>query len=181
GIIRGRWDVDGYQFNLGLARSWFIGEEISALPKAERDSFPSRDSLAAAIQGVAAPVRQDDLAAVRADIERVAGGQVLSGLKRRLLGARGVSDLVHWNRVEGLALGAGVVWRGAGEARELRALGGYGFAGGRATGTVTAVLRPRGGRGTFEAEGYRAVRDVGDVPVIAPLLNSLGRQELGDH
>jgi hypothetical protein len=180
GIIRGRWAVDGYQFNLGLARSWFAGEEISALPKAERDSFPWRGSLAAAIQGAAEPVRQDDLAAVRAEIERVAGGQALSGLKARLLGGRRVSDFLHWNRVEGLALGSGVVWRGGGEARELRALGGYGFAGGRATGSVTAVARPRGGRATFEAEGYRTVRDVGDVPVIAPLLNSLGGQELGD-
>ena len=180
GIIRGRWDVDGYLFNLGLVRSWFAGEEISALPKAERDSFPWRESLGAAIQGVAEPVRQDDLAAVRAEIARVAGGQALSGLKARLLGARRVSDLVHWNRVEGLALGAGVVWRGGGDARELRAVGGYGFADGRATGSVTAVARSRGGRGTFEAEGYRAVRDVGDVPVIAPLLNSLGGQELGD-
>jgi hypothetical protein len=180
GIIRGRWDVDGYQFNLGLARSWFAGEEISALPKAERDSFPWRGSLAAAIQGGAEPVRQDDLAAVRAEIARVAGGQALSGLKTRLLGGRRVSDFLHWNRVQGLALGSGVVWRGGGEARELRAFAGYGFADGRATGSVTALARPQGGRGTFEAEGYRAVRDVSDVPVIAPLLNSLGGQELGD-
>jgi len=44
---------------------------------------------------------------------------------------------------------------------------------------VTAVARPDQ-RGTFEAEGYRVVRDVGDVPVISPLFNSLGGQELGD-
>src|SRR5258705_538950 len=75
GIIRGRWEVDGYQFNLGLVASWFAGAEISALPKPELDAFPWRDSLGAAIQGVAQPVRQDDLAAVRAEIERVAGGQ----------------------------------------------------------------------------------------------------------
>jgi hypothetical protein len=180
GIIRARWNVDGYQFNLGLVRGWFLGEEISALPKAERDSFPWPQPLAVAIQGMADPVRQDDLAAVRAEIERVAGRQVLSGLKARLLGARSVSELAHWNRVEGLTLGAGMVWRGGagGEARELRALGGYGFAGGRATGNVTALARQ--GQGTFQAEAYRAVRDVGDVPVIAPLLNSLGGQELGD-
>jgi hypothetical protein len=178
GIIRGRWDVDGYQFNLGLVNSWFAGEEISALPKAERDSFPWRGSLAAAIQGEAEPVRQDDLAAVRAEIARVAGGQVVSGLKARLFGARSVSDLAHWNRVEGLALGAGAVWRGGGDARALRLFGGYGFAGGRVTGRASALVRRA--RGTFTVEGYRAVRDVGDVPVIAPLLNSLGGQELGD-
>lgn len=179
GIIRGRWDIDGYVFNVGLALNWFGGDEISSVPKAERDSFPWREPLATAIQGVAQPVRQDDLAAVRAEIARVAGRQALSGLKTRLLGARRVSDLVHWNRVEGLALGAGFVWRGGNQTRELRVLGGYGFAGGRATGRVTAVARPSR-RATFEAEGYRVVRDVGDVPVISPLLNSLGGQELGD-
>ena len=180
GIIRGRWDIDGYVFNLGLARTWFGGDEISSVPKAERDSFPWREPLATAMRGAAQPVRQDDLAAVRAEIERVAGRQALSGLKSRLLGARRVSDLVHWNRVEGLALGAGFVWRGGNQARELRVLGGYGFAGRRATGRVTAVARAGKRRGTFEAEGYRVVRDVGDQPVISPLLNSLGGQELGD-
>jgi len=39
GIIRGRWQVDGYQLNLGLAASWFAGDEITAVPKTERDSF----------------------------------------------------------------------------------------------------------------------------------------------
>ena len=178
GVIRGRWEVDGYQFNLGLVSSWFAGDEITALPKAERDSFPWRGSLAAAIQGEAEPVRQDDLAAVRAEIARVGGGQVVSRLKARLLGAASVSDLAHWNRVEGLALGAGAVWRGGGDARALRLLGGYGFSAGRVTGRVTADVRAAGGG--FSVEGYRVVRDVGDVPVIAPLLNSLGGQELGD-
>ena len=46
-------------------------------------------------------MREDDLAAVRAEIARVAGKQALSGLQTRLLGAQSVSDLVHWNRVEG--------------------------------------------------------------------------------
>jgi len=178
GIIRGRWNVDGYVLNLGLVRSWFSGDEITSVPRAERDSFPWPEPLTTAIQGMAEPVRQDDLAAVRAEIARVAGGQALSGLKTRLLGAQCVSDLVHWNRVEGLALGAGIVWRGGGDARELRVLGGYGFAGGGATGRVTAGVRH--GRGTFEAAGYRVVRDVGDVPVISRLINSLSGQELGD-
>jgi hypothetical protein len=177
GIIRGRWEVDGYELNLGLARSWFAGEEISALPKAERDSFPWPEPLDAAIRGVAEPVRQDDLAEVRAEIARVAGGLALSGVKPRLLGTERVSDLARWNRVEGLALGAGAVWRSENAARELRVLGGYGFAGEHATGRVTALVRH--GRGTIEAEGYRSVRDVGDVPVISPLFNSIGGQELG--
>src|SRR2546428_3623221 len=55
GIIRGRWEIDGYALNLGLATSWFAGEEITAVPKAERDSFPWTEPLDAAVQAGAQP------------------------------------------------------------------------------------------------------------------------------
>ena len=178
GIIRGRWEVDGYEFNLGLAASWFTGEEITAAPGSERDSFPWAVPLEAAIQDIAEPVRRNDLEAVRAEVERIAGRRALTGLKARRLGARRLSDLVHANRVEGLVPGAGLVWRGGGERLELRALAGYGFADRRPKGIVS-VTGARG-RGGFEASAYREVRDVSDAPVIAPLLNSLAAQEFGD-
>jgi hypothetical protein len=179
GIIRARWEIDGYSFNLGLAPSWFAGDEITFLPKAERDSFPWKEPLGAALQDVAEPVRQNDLARVRAEVEQIAGRQALSGLKARRLGVRGVSDLLHANRVEGLAVGAGIVLRGGGggERRELRALASYGFADHRAKGMLAAV--ERGGRGALEVAVYREVRDVSDAPVIAPLVNSFSSQEFG--
>jgi hypothetical protein len=177
GIIRARWEIDGYAFNLGLAKSWFAGDEITFLPKAERDSFPWAQPLSAALQDVAEPVRQNDLARVRAEVEQIAGHRALTGLKSHRLGVRGVSDLVHANRVEGLAVGAGVVLRGGGERRELRVLGSYGFADHRPKGAVSAVDRQ--GRSALEATVYREVRDVGDTPVIAPLLNSFSAQEFG--
>ena len=175
GIIRGRWEIDGYVFNVGLADQWFAGEEITMLPKAQRDSFPWTDALAAAIQDIAEPVRAGDLQAVRAEVSRIAGRRALSGLKARRLGARGVSDLLHANRVEGLAAGAGFVWRTPGDGFELRALGSYGFADRRGKGVV-ALTSADG----VELAAYRQVRDVADVPVIAPLLNSIAAQEFGD-
>jgi hypothetical protein len=179
GIIRARWEIDNYAFNLGLAQSWFAGDEITFLPKAERDSFPWKQPLAAALQDVAEPVRQNDLERVRAQVEEIAGRRALSGLKARRLGVRGVSDLVHANRVEGLAVGAGIVLRGegGGERRELRALTSYGFADRRAKGSLAAI--ERGGRGAVELGLYREIRDVGDSPVIAPLVNSFSSQEFG--
>jgi len=178
GIIRGRWEIDGYALNLGLATSWFAGEEITSVPKAERDSFPWTEPLDAAVQAVAEPVRRGDLERVRAEVQEIAGRRALSGLPPRRLGVRGFSDVVHANRVEGLAVGAGFVWRGGGEARELRALASYGMADDRAKGEVTVT--ERWGRVTLEAGAYRAVRDVADQPVIAPVLNSFASQELGD-
>src|SRR2546428_1484145 len=106
GIIRARWEIDGYVLNLGLAKSWFAGDEITFLPKAERDSFPWKEPLGAALQDIAEPVRQNDLERVRAEGEQIAGRRALTGLKGRRLGVRGVSDLLHANRVEGLAAGA---------------------------------------------------------------------------
>jgi hypothetical protein len=178
GIIRAHWIVDGYVFNVGLAASWFAGREITALPKAERDSFPWPETLGQAIQGAAQPLERGDLEKMRAAVERIAGRHALSGLEPHALGARRASDLVHANRVEGLTLGAGGVWRGGGEARELRALASYGLADRRPKARVTA--RARRGRATLTLDAYRAVRDVGDEPVIAPLLNSLAAQEFGD-
>jgi len=175
GIIRGRWEIDSYQFNLGLAESWFRGDEITALPKAQRDSFPWRGALSDAIQNVAEPVRENDLEQVRAEVSRIAGRRALTGLKRRHLGARALSELVHVNRVEGLAVGAGFVWRTPTDGFELRGLGNYGFAD-RAGMGIVALTSTDG----LELAAYRQVRDIADVPVIAPLLNSIGAQEFGD-
>src|SRR5204863_406593 len=159
GIIRARWEIDGYVLNLGLANSWFAGDEITFLPKAERDSFPWKEPLGAALQDIAEPVRQNDLARVRAEVEQIAGRRILTGLKGRRLGVRGVSDLLHANRVEGLAAGAGVVVRGGGERREPRGRVSYGFGDQRAKGALSAV--DRRGRSALDISVYREVRDVG--------------------
>jgi len=177
GIIRGRWEIDGYVFNNGLVDSWFAGEEIVALPKAQRDSFPWTGPLAAAIQGIAEPVRQGDLEAVRSEVSRIAGRRALSGLRAQRLGVRGFSDLLRANRVEGLAAGAGVVWRVPGDQLEARLHGAYGVADRRVTGGLALAV---GGRRAMELAGYRQVRDIADVPVIAPLLNSIASQEFAD-
>src|SRR2546428_529923 len=169
------WEIDGYLFNVGLATSWFQGDEITFLPKAERDSFPWREPLAQAMEAVAEPVRQNDLERVRAEVEQIAGRHALTGLKAHRLGVRGLSDLVRANRVEGLTLGAGLVWRGGGERRELRVTGSYGFSDRRPKGSVTAS--DRAGRRALELAVFREVRDVGDERVIAPLLNSFSSQE----
>ncbi|MFN2572351.1 MAG: hypothetical protein ABR537_12215, partial [Gemmatimonadales bacterium] len=175
GIIRGRWEIDGYVFNVGLSASWFRGEEITMLPKAERDSFPWRMPLSQAIQTVAEPVRQNDLQQVRAEVSRIAGRRALTGLKRQRLGARQLSELLHANRVEGLAAGAGFVWRTPGDGFELRGLASYGFADGTGKGIVSIASADG-----IELAAYRQVRQIGDGPVIAPLLNSIASQEFGD-
>jgi hypothetical protein len=175
GIIRGRWEIDNYLFNVGLANSWFAGDEIAIAPKVQRDAYPWPGPLSEAIQNIAEPVRQNDLEAVRAEASRIAGRRALSGLKRYGLGARSVSDLIHANRVEGVALGAGFVIRSRNGLYDLRALGSYGFADGAGKGAVTVTRAD-----AIDVSFYRQVRDIADVPAIAPLLNSISSQEFGD-
>ncbi|PYO94893.1 MAG: hypothetical protein DMD62_03955 [Gemmatimonadetes bacterium] len=175
GIIRGRWEIDGYQFNVGLSETQFLGEEIVALPKAVRDTFPWKVPLSAAIQDIAEPVRENDLQRVRAEVGRIAGRRAMNGLKHERLGARSLSELVHVNRVEGLALGAGFVKRTADDGFELRLLGSYGFSDREGKGVI-ALTSADG----FELSVYRQLRDIGDTRVIAPLINSITSQEFGD-
>ncbi|HET7791297.1 MAG TPA: hypothetical protein VFK78_10935 [Gemmatimonadales bacterium] len=178
GIIRGRWEIDSYQMNVGLVNSFFTGAEISPEPDSIRAQYPWREPLATAIQAIAGPVRESDLEAVRADVERIAGRHALSGLKTSSLGVPALSDLLHVNRVEGLTPGAGVVLRARADRVLVRLLGSYGTADRTAKGS--AAVEVSGGRGTLALRAYREVRDVGDTPIISPLINSLGAQEFGD-
>jgi len=178
GIIRGRWDIDGYVFNTGLTGSWFAGPEITPAPKVVRDSYPWRGSLNSAAQGVAGAVRRDDLAQVRAEVARIAGRRALSGWRHSGVSIRSASDLLHANRVQGVVPGAGAVWR-RGDF-EARVRGSYGFADRHVDGALSARLALAPAGGTLSASLYREVRDVADDPVIAPLLNSIGAQEFGN-
>src|SRR5262245_12711784 len=181
GIIRGRWDIDGYAFNTGLPASWFTGPEITPAPKAERDSFPWRGSLDSAIQRLAGPVRQDDLAQVRADVARIAGRHALSAWQHGGVRIRRAGGLVHASGGQGVVRGAVVVWRSAGMgAIELRARASYGFADRRMDGGLSAQVAFAPGAPTLSVNLSRDVLDIADEPVMAPLLNSISAQEFGD-
>src|SRR2546423_4359803 len=88
GIIRGRGEIETYVFNVGLVDRWFVGEEITAAPKAERDAFPWPQPLSAAIQEIAEPVRQGDLEKVRADVALAHGLRNLLDRGAERLGPR---------------------------------------------------------------------------------------------
>lgn len=178
GIIRGRWEIDGYRFNQGLADEVFRGgPEIVAAPEAARAQFPWADSLEYAVRDIGSPGRLIDFAAVRAQATAIARGHVLTRLRRTQPGAGSLSDIVHVNRVEGLALGMGFIRRSADEANELRLYAGT------ATATKLLTLGARGslrrGAVTTQLALLREVRDMGDAPVISRAVNSLGAQEFG--
>ena len=80
GIIRGRWEIDDYEFNVGLEDRLFLGPEIVAAPPAERDTFAWGVPLHVAIQDAAVPAVRLDLEEARVRIREIAGARALSGL-----------------------------------------------------------------------------------------------------
>ncbi len=179
GVIRGRFEIDGYVFNQGIDPAVFArgGPEITAAPRAVLDSFPWTGPLDSAVRDVARPANLEDFDRVRAQATDMAMGHVITGLRQHQLAGASVSDFAHVNRVEGLALGIGAATRSADEATELRARVGVGTATGLFTGGL--ALSSRRGAWTLRLAGSREVRDLGDMPVISRAINSISAQELG--
>ncbi len=177
GIIRSRWSIDDYEFNVGTPAAVFVGPEIVALPARVRETYPWEQSLDDAIRDVTGPIEGVDVEAVRAAVRSIAPAGVLSALPAGQVGGGSLSELIHVNRVEGLAVGAGLVVRPASGETDLRLSGSFGASDKRAKGTLT--FTHRSGRARLRVRAERAIRDVGDERVIAPLLNSVVAQEGG--
>jgi len=179
GIIRGRWEIDAYEFNLGLGDSLFFGPEIVALPEAVRDSFVWEVSIDEAIREASGPIGSFDLDEVRGRIAAVTGAKAMSGLARTRPRVGSVSEIVRFNRVEGLALGFGWVFRPGGT-WEVDVVASYGFSDRDFKGRLQA--RYRAGKVLLSARVERWVDDLSDELVISPILNSVLAQEGGlDH
>ena len=176
GVIRGRWEIDGYAFNQGLPDRLFAGPEIVATPAA-RDSFPWPESLDAAVRqelGPGAPLRMSD---VREVAQSLAGPRSISGLRTHGPSVGSGSEVVHVNRVEGLTLGLGYMVRpGAGPLR-ITGHAALGISGSRLTGGAELTYR----LGVWEAglSASRSIRDLADEPAISGVLNSFLSQEAG--
>lgn len=176
GIIRGRWEIGEYRFNVGLTSQLFTGPEIAIAPPDVRQSYPWPEPIDAAIAETAGQGTLD-LRSVRAAVRELVSAGTLSGLPAVRPGAGSASDFLHVNRVEGVAPGLGGVVRPWGGALEVRVWGSYGVSDRRLKGRLV-VERPAGWGGVT-LEAGREVRDVGDEPLIAPILNSFSAQELG--
>ncbi len=177
GIIRARWTIDGYRLNAGLPDSLFRGREIVAAPQAVRDTFLWRHSLEEGLGEAAVVALSLNLREVRADIARLVARRAINGLRRSRPGARGISELVHFNRVEGLALGAGGRVRSNDGAVTASGWVGYGFGDSR----VKARLSLSRELGDIQVTigGSRTMQGVGEYPIVSGLVNSISAQEFG--
>ena len=179
GVIRGRWEIEDYDLNVSIPDGIFSGPAIAGLRlPSSPDSVFGGEPLEAAIAGVAEPVNEQDMAALRVEVERIAGTRALGGLSSRRFAAGSVSDLVRVNRVQGLAFGLGGAFALAGSRLELRPYLAYGTADERVVGSLSARLGA--GASTVEGGAARQIRDFAEWPVVSPLLNSVLAQEFGN-
>ena len=177
GIIRGRWEVGDYDLNVELPDDVFLGPAIGGLIQPGGSDSTWTEPLEQAIAGVAPPVNAQDMQALRVEIERLAGSRALGGLPSKRLAAGSISDLVRVNRVEGLAVGFGGVIGLRRSRLQFRPSIAYGTGGDRVTGSLAASWTT--GATQLTATASRRVTDFSELPVIAPVVNSLLSQESG--
>jgi hypothetical protein len=180
GIIRGRWEIGDYELNADVPAGLFTGAPIAGLLQPRQPDSTWKEPLEQAIAGVAQPVNRQDMDALRGEVERIAASRALTGLPSTRLAAGSLSDLAHVNRVEGLTLGFGGVIGLGGSRIALRPSVAYGTSDDRLTGSLVATWST--GATELSLSASRRVRDFSDLPVIAPLVNSILAQEGGkDH
>jgi len=170
-IIRGRFEIGPYQFNLDLPPTLFGGRAVTAAPEAQRRAFPFERGLFDDLdQEGLAPT--PSLEEVRAEARRMLAGKALSGLAPVRLQIRSVSDVLRYDRAEGLFTGAGLRLRPhSGLALGVGA--GYAFGRRRPSAWIELSTEPAKVVPVFEAYWDR-LGDFGPFEATAPLVSSLG-------
>ncbi|MDB4878050.1 MAG: hypothetical protein JWM41_4496 [Gemmatimonadetes bacterium] len=177
GIIRGRWEIGDYRFNLKLPMTVYTGPEIVQVSPQQLKAYPWTGRVLDSLPPDVRAVTEEDVKRVQDEARALVRAQALARAQHATLSARNVSDLVHVNRVEGLALGSGVSKvLGSGVTGTARAR--YGIDDHDVLGAASvAWLHPSGfGVRLF---GLRDFRDAGDVQERSSALNSLAAQEFG--
>ena len=177
GIIRGRWEIRDYEVNTNLPASLFTGPEIVLAPPDSQNKFRFDGDLLDGLPSDVRTVTDGDVRAVQEQARELVRAQALQRARGTALQARGLSDFVRVNRVEGLALGAGVTQRIGGGVR-VGATARYGIADERVRGTAVLAWDHASGAGVaLRAE--RQLGEIGLVPEGSMVRNSLAAQEFG--
>jgi hypothetical protein len=177
GIIRGRWEVCCYQVNTGIPASYFAGPEIVLAMKPERDAFRFQGEILDSLPPDVRTVSDEDVRRVQEEARALVRAQSLARPRRLMLAATNASDIIRFNRVEGLALGSGLDRRVGGGA-VLAGSARYGFSDHEWKGRASAgLLGGTGGSVTLFAE--RQYADVSDEAETSGALNSIAAQEFG--
>jgi hypothetical protein len=177
GIIRGGFEVCCYKINQGTPVAQFAGPEIEMAPPDRRAAYQFETPLREVIAPDVAMASSEELARVQERAIELVGQAALERTRSGAFLAGSVSDLVRFNRAEGMSLGGGLRRRIV-TAVDASVTGRYGFADQTLKGAV---------RLTWQKSPYAAVRlgvfdevrDASDIMEVSGLRNSLAAQEFG--
>ena len=143
GIIRGGFEVCCYRINQGppppSAGVRFAGPEIELAPPNRRAAYRFEEPLSTIIPNDVSTASSEEVARVQARAMELVSQAALARARSGALLARSASDLVRFNRAEGLSLGSGV--RVSRPSADLALTGRYGFAAERVTGAARLTIR----------------------------------------
>jgi hypothetical protein len=178
GIIRGRWEIANYQLNVQAPTSLFtIGPEIVQAPPAEQQRYQWKGLILDSLPPDVRAVTDAEVSRIQAEARQLVRAQALSRVRSTAASARGLSDIVRFNRVEGLAVGGGIAQRlGNGLSATLRAR--YGLDDRDVKGQATLAWQNASGFGV-RLFGLRDFREVGDAQERSTVVNSIAAQEFG--
>jgi hypothetical protein len=177
GIIRTRWDICCYQLNRGLPLALFAGEPNTFAPPAAMARYTWSGSILDSLPSDVSLATPSDVRRAEATAHQIVRGAALARASNPLLSMQSISDVVRVDRVEGLALGAGVT-QNVGTDWTIGLRGRYGLSDRQANGEASLGWTPYGVVGV-RLVAYRQFRDAGDMPETSTLANSLAAQEFG--
>ncbi|MCX5766155.1 MAG: hypothetical protein NTZ43_02875 [Gemmatimonadetes bacterium] len=177
GIIRGRWEICCVQVNQKLPAPWFAGEEVVSLPPAQLKAYKFDGGILEVLPGDLKLSADDDVRHVQDAARELVRAEALSRAQSTTPSARGVSDVVRFDRNEGLAIGAGLAQRfGAGVVAKGRAR--FGLDDHQLKHELSLGWLHASGAG-LSITAHDDWRDAGDEAETSGVRNSIAAQEFG--
>ncbi len=177
GIIRGRWEICCVEVNQQTPAPWFAGPEVvSASPEALR-AYKFEGGILQHLPADTKLAENDDVRRVQDQARELVRAEALARTRLTVPSARGVSDIVRFDRNEGLALGGGVVHR-FGDGVIARARARFGTGDHQLKHELSLGWQNAAGAGiTITARDDW--RDAGVEPEASGVVNSIAAQEFG--
>ena len=173
-VIRGRWEISGYDLEAELPDEFFLGPPIRRNPDEALEAFPFERELYDQIDEEGLDPTSE-LIDIQTEAARLVRGRYMSGLRRLRLSMPPLSEALRYNRAEGWVTQAGFSVRVA-DRLHLDMLAGYTHAAARPVGRLSGVLESPGPAraGAAGIDLYlREPRDIGPVPGSSRLMNTL--------
>ena len=172
GIVRGKWEIAGYDVNERIPPATMLLPRWSSAPRDSLRAHPFEGRVIDALPPEIQIASSEDVVRARVEAEAAVRASMLARPATASITGRGISDLARFNRAEGLALGLGGAHKSS-TGFMIMARARYGFGDEQVKGHVAIGRAPAFGRlPTLQLFAERDYRDLG-VAERAGVTNSL--------